>query len=77
MNLLNALLTTLFDWLLTPLAAWPALSLVLLSTLLGVLMAWVFGRTSNQAALRDASGLRSWWDGIKDRPSVVKTTPKL
>ncbi len=27
--------------------------------------------------LADAPGLRGWWQGFKDRPSVVKTRPKL
>jgi hypothetical protein len=50
---INAALTTVTDWVLSPVARWsPALVLILVSAVCGVAMAWVYGRTSNQTTLR-------------------------
>ncbi len=55
MNPLNAILTRLFDWLLAPFEAWPLAGLVFWSAVCGVAMTFVFGKTSNQAALKRAA----------------------
>ena len=53
MNAINAILTTLTDRLLSPCAAWPPiLTLLLVSSVSGILMAVVFRFTSRQRALR-------------------------
>ncbi len=52
MNTLNAILTSLTDLLLAPLAWSPALDLVFWSAVIGVLMTIAFRHTSNQRALR-------------------------
>ncbi len=56
MNAINSLLTTLAEQLLMPFAGWPPqVGLIFWSAVAGVLMAWVFGRTSNQKALKEVA----------------------
>jgi hypothetical protein len=55
MDTLNKLLTTLTDLLLFPFRNAPATGLVFWSAVVGVVMAYVFGMTSNQRALRRAA----------------------
>ena len=58
MNAVNTLLNAISDTLLGPLAGWPPLlTLVLVSTVAGVLMAIVFRYTSHQQALRRVADL--------------------
>lgn len=53
MRLLNALLTGLFDLLFWPFAGLdPIWALVFLSLVTGILMLWIFGKISNQDAIR-------------------------
>ena len=54
-NGINTGLTQLADWLLAPLATAPLLDLLCWSAIAGVVMTLVFGKTSNQKALRWAA----------------------
>ena len=51
MNLINSLVTNVFQGLLFPLAAWPLLALFIVSALCGLLMTSVYRWVSNQTAL--------------------------
>lgn len=55
MDTLNALVTPIADWLLAPFQNYPATGLVFWSVVTGVAMTYVFGKTSNQRALRRAA----------------------
>jgi hypothetical protein len=55
MNQLNALLTPLADWLFAPFTSMPLAGLLFWSAVTGVIMTYVFGKTSNQVALRRAA----------------------
>jgi len=56
MNELNSLLGSLVAILFAPMEGWPPqLSLIIWSAATGVIMAWVFRHTSNQAALKSAA----------------------
>lgn len=56
MNTLNSLLGWIMSLIFAPISGWPAqVSLIVWSALTGVLLAWVFRYTSNQAALRSAA----------------------
>jgi hypothetical protein len=66
MDILNALLTTLGEWLLAPFRTYPATGLVVWSVVSGILMTYVFGKTSNQRALRRAA------DNIRAQLFAVK-----
>ncbi len=66
MNNLNALLTSLSRLLLSPFRNHPAIGLVLWSTVVGIIMTYVFGKTSNQRALRRAA------DNIRAQLFAVK-----
>lgn len=66
MDTLNALLTRLSELLLAPFRNFPATGLVFWSVVIGVLMTYVFGKTSNQAALRRAAdNIRAQLFGLK------------
>src|SRR5690606_4672696 len=52
---LNALLTGAAEWLLTPFQNHAALGLLFWSAVTGIVMTYVFGKTSNQKALRQAA----------------------
>lgn len=57
MNVLNAILTAVSGAMLAPVARWPAwLVLVIVSAVSGVALAALFGRTSNQRALKAVAG---------------------
>ena len=55
MNSINAILTQLGEWLLGPFAASPLVGLVIWSAIAGLVMSLVFGKTSNQRALKRAA----------------------
>jgi hypothetical protein len=55
MDTLNALLTSLGDLLLAPFRNRPATGLAFWSAVTGIIMTYVFGKTSNQRALRQAA----------------------
>ena len=55
MSAFNAFLTNTTDAILSPLAKWPLIALLVYSAIAGVLMAVVFRFTSNQQAIRRAS----------------------
>jgi hypothetical protein len=66
MDMLNALLTRLSELLLAPFRNLPATGLVFWSVVIGILMTYVFGKTSNQGALRRAAdNIRAQLFGIK------------
>jgi len=52
MNLLNSILTPCFDWLLAPFVDWPLTGLLFWSVVSGILMTFVFGKTSNQRGVK-------------------------
>jgi hypothetical protein len=66
MDSLNKLLTSVGDLLLAPFRNHPATGLVCWSVVTGVVMTYVFGKTSNQRALRRAA------DGIRAQLFAVK-----
>jgi hypothetical protein len=55
MDAFNAILTKLFDVMLAPLAGAPAVALIVVSIIVGVIMTIVFRYTSNQRALRSVA----------------------
>lgn len=66
MDKLNAFLTTVTELLLSPFRNYPAIGLVFWSSVTGIIMAYVFGKTSNQKALRRAA------DNIRAQLFAVK-----
>jgi hypothetical protein len=66
MDKLNALLTPVGDVLLAPFRNYPATGLVFWSVVTGIIMTYVFGKTSNQRALRRAA------DNIRAQLLAVK-----
>ncbi len=55
MDAINRVMTVMFDWLLAPLAAWPAVALIVVSVICGAGMLLAFRYASNQAALERAA----------------------
>ena len=66
MDTLNASLTSAAEWFLSPFRHYPTTGLIFWSTVTGIIMTLVFGRTSNQAALRRAA------DNIRAQLLAVK-----
>ena len=66
MDTLNAILTPVGGWLLVPFRNYPAMGLVFWSVVTGIMMTYVFGKTSNQRALRLAA------DSIRAQLFAVK-----